>query len=113
MKIPEAPLHLLRSFEAAARLGGFKVAAQERSLTPAAISGQIRELEAQLGVALFVREARGVQLTAEGARYREQVAAALLAVDRATAGLAEPPIDGPLRVTLPGSLATPWLLPRL
>lgn len=113
MKTPEAPLHLLRSFEAASRLGGFKVAARERSLTPAAISGQIRELEAQLGVALFVREARGVRLTAEGARYREHVAAALQAMDRATADLAQPAIDGPLRVTLPRSLATPWLLPRL
>ena len=58
------PLTQLRAFEAAARHRSFKRAAQELSVTPAAISHQIRELEARLGVALFERRTRQVLPTA-------------------------------------------------
>ncbi len=60
------PLSSLRAFESAARRESFKYAAAELGVTPTAISHQIRQLEAGLGVALFKREARGVVLTAEG-----------------------------------------------
>jgi LysR family glycine cleavage system transcriptional activator len=58
------PLSALRAFEAAARLESFSKAADELSVTPAAISHQIAALEADLGVSLFRRRNRAVELTA-------------------------------------------------
>lgn len=60
------PLAALRAFEAAARHLSFRLAAEELSVTPTAVSHQIRLLESLLGVALFERRARKVALTAEG-----------------------------------------------
>ncbi|MCS0495935.1 LysR substrate-binding domain-containing protein [Ancylobacter sp. MQZ15Z-1] len=60
------PLGSLRAFEAAARLQSFKRAAAELGVTPTAVSHQIRRLEAELGVALFVRQTRKVALTTQG-----------------------------------------------
>jgi len=63
-KLP--PLPALRAFEAAARLGSFKAAAEELFVTPTAISHQIRSLESTLGVGLFERRTRSVALTEVG-----------------------------------------------
>lgn len=60
------PLGSLRAFEAAARHASFKRAAAELGVTPTAISHQIRQLEAELGEALFLRQTRAVALTAAG-----------------------------------------------
>ncbi|TAK76705.1 MAG: LysR family transcriptional regulator [Aquabacterium sp.] len=60
------PLSALRAFEAAARHASFKLAAGELSLTPTAISHQVRALESQLGLKLFTRAVRSVRLTPEG-----------------------------------------------
>ena len=60
------PLTQLRAFEAAARHRSFKRAAQELSVTPAAISHQVRELESHIGVRLFERLTRKVVPTAQG-----------------------------------------------
>src|SRR5581483_9685493 len=60
------PLSSLRAFEAAARQESFKRAAAELGVTPTAISHQIRQLEADLGVALFTRETRRVVLAEKG-----------------------------------------------
>src|SRR5438128_863925 len=60
------PLNALRAFEAAARRGGFAKAAGELAVTPAAISQQVRLLEAELGVELFRRLPRGLELTPAG-----------------------------------------------
>src|SRR5262245_22939938 len=57
----------LVSFEAAARHGGFKNAATELNVTPAAVSHQIKALEIDLGCSLFLRRSRGVELTEKGA----------------------------------------------
>ncbi|MGH8082026.1 MAG: LysR family transcriptional regulator, partial [Lysobacter sp.] len=62
------PLGALRAFEAAARLQSFKRAAEELSVTPTAISHQIRALEDQIGVRLFERQTRRVALTAAAER---------------------------------------------
>jgi len=74
-KLP--PITALRPFEAAARLGGFTRAAEELHLTQAAISHQIRNLEEDLGCALFDRRNRTVVLTAEGRAFAKTVADAL------------------------------------
>src|ERR1700761_312481 len=58
------PLSALRAFEAAARLESFSRAAEELNVTPAAISHQIHALEEDLGVSLFARRNRAVELTA-------------------------------------------------
>lgn len=63
------PLTWLRAFEAAARLGSLKGAAEELSVTPSTISHHVRDLEARLGVPLFTKQGRGVVLTAEGEQY--------------------------------------------
>lgn len=63
-KLP--PLGALRAFESAARRNSFKLAADELSVTPTAISHQIRQLEDWLGVKLFERQTRQVRLTNSG-----------------------------------------------
>ena len=63
------PLTWLRAFEAAARLGSLKRAAEELSVTPSTISHHVRDLEARLGTPLFTKQGRGVVLTAEGEQY--------------------------------------------
>ncbi|MCF7221460.1 LysR family transcriptional regulator [Marilutibacter chinensis] len=63
-------LSSLRAFEAAARLGSAKRAAEELSVTPAAISHQVRQLEDELGLALFVRRPRQLLITPPGAELQ-------------------------------------------
>lgn len=107
-----APLNALRAFEAAARSLSFQTAATQLFVTPAAVSHQVKRLEAYLGVKLFRRGHRAVELTAEG----EALAASLgelfgrldLALDRATA-----PAAAHLRVSTMESFAAKWLAPRL
>ncbi|HID68610.1 MAG TPA: LysR family transcriptional regulator [Roseibacterium sp.] len=75
---PKLPvLNRLRAFEAAARCGGFRVAAAELCVTPAAVSHSIRALEVWAGVTLFVRQSNGVAFSGHGtgmARgWREQL----------------------------------------
>jgi LysR family transcriptional regulator, glycine cleavage system transcriptional activator len=71
------PLNSLRLFEASARFLSFKNAAEELLLTPSAVSHGIRSLEQWLGARLFIRTARGLELTDAGARYYPVVKAAL------------------------------------
>jgi LysR family glycine cleavage system transcriptional activator len=77
------PLTALLAFERAASLLSFRRAARDLALSPSAISHQIRGLEAQFGVKLFVRGARTVRLTADGERYRVKVSIALAALQDA------------------------------
>ncbi|NKX45671.1 LysR substrate-binding domain-containing protein [Roseicyclus persicicus] len=103
----------LRSFEAAARLGGFTAAAEELGLTPAAVSQQIRSLEARLGYPLFRRLPRGVALTELGQSYLPAVRRAFDDLASATAGLFGVAQGRPLVVRAPPSFAVLCLAPRL
>ncbi|WP_414833289.1 LysR substrate-binding domain-containing protein [Afifella sp. YEN Y35] len=105
------PLHALRSFHAAAQCGRFRDAASALGLTESAISHQVRKLEDYLGVRLFERRGNAVQLTAAGASYFEDIDPAFAAIRRATERLAGP--GGRVTLTLPTSLVTMWLIPRL
>lgn len=105
------PLSTFRTFEAAARHLSFRKAADELHVTPAAVSQQIKSLESHLGVPLFHRLPKTLQLTDEGLAMYPKVrdgmdsfAAAIESTRRA--GLA-------LNVTAPPSFATRWLVPRL
>ncbi|WP_334502511.1 LysR substrate-binding domain-containing protein [Bradyrhizobium sp. AZCC 1678] len=73
----------LLAFERAATQLSFRRAARDLALSPSAISHQIRGLEAQFGVKLFVRGARSVRLTADGQRYLAKVSLALAALQEA------------------------------
>ena len=73
MTRPRLPLRGISVFEAVARLGSFKAAADELHLTPSAVSHQIRALESQLGVGLFSRESKGVRLTPAAAEYADRL----------------------------------------
>ncbi|MFC3852193.1 LysR substrate-binding domain-containing protein [Salinispirillum marinum] len=107
------PLNSLRAFEVAARLGSFAAAADELSLTSAAISHRIKSLEDRLGVALFDRQPRGVTLTDAGRRYYERLSDIFTQIEQATLALNDQSIDGPLTVSAPHSFLQHWLLPRL
>lgn len=107
------PLNSLRAFEAAARHGSFSRAAHELNVTAAAISHQIKELEQTLGVTLFTRLARSVELSPAGQNYRVNVAQALALISKATASLQAELIHGPLRLSVPQSFAQHWLSPRM
>lgn len=107
------PLNTLRAFEAAARLNSFSAAAGELHLTAAAISHRIKELEQALGMPLFIRQARGVRLTEAGRRYQARIADAFGIIASATTELSQPPLAGPLVLSLPHGFCRHWLLPRL
>lgn len=78
------PLPALLAFERAAAQLSFRRAARDLSLSPSAISHQIRGLEEQFGVKLFVRGARSVRLTADGERYLAKISGALAALQDAS-----------------------------
>ncbi len=107
------PLNALRSFEAAARQLSFKNAARELSVTPTAISHQIKMLEDFLGLGLFRRLTRSLELTAEGEtmlpKVREGLECFAAAVNSARAKVEKER----LIVLAPPSFATRWLVPRL
>lgn len=71
------PLDTLIAFESVARLGSFTRAADELCVTQSAVSKQVRTLEQALGVALFMRGARGVELSVAGGLYQQEVLPAL------------------------------------
>ncbi|WP_149193105.1 LysR substrate-binding domain-containing protein [Luteimonas suaedae] len=105
-------LSALRAFEAAARLGSAKHAAGELSVTPAAISHQIRQLEDELGHALFVRRPRQLLPTPQGQELQRALTGAFgaiaAAVDRVRA-----PQRRSLTLSATPAVAARWLLPRL
>lgn len=78
------PIASLRSFEAVARLGSVTLAAKEMNVTHSAISQQIKILEALVGVKLFIRHGRGVQINEEGRLYALQIREALNHISEAT-----------------------------
>ncbi len=111
-KIPNTAA--LVAFEAAARHESFTRAAEEMALTQSAICRQIAGLEAFLGLELFRRTRRGVQLTEAGQSYRRQVAARLDEVERDTLELmAHRGRGAVVQLAVVPSFATAWLLPRL
>ncbi len=109
----QLPLNALRAFEAAARHLSFTRAAEELCVSQAALSHQIKGLEARLGFALFRRLPRGVVLTDEGAAL---VPALRDSFDRMGAALdlfAGGQIREVLTLGVVSTFATGWLLPRL
>jgi LysR family transcriptional regulator, glycine cleavage system transcriptional activator len=103
----------LRAFEAAARHLSFTRAADELNVTQTAVSHLIRRLEEQLGVQLFVRRNRALELTREASSYLPAVRGAFEDLRRATDRLRRPEREGVLTVSTTASLAAKWLVTRV
>jgi LysR family transcriptional regulator, glycine cleavage system transcriptional activator len=106
-------LNGLRAFEAAARHLSFTNAASELNVTQTAISHQIRRLEEELGIRLFVRQNRALALTPEAKEYLPGIRAAFNDLRLATDRLLRRDDDHVLTISTLASLAAKWLLPRL
>jgi len=88
------PLNALRVFDASARKGSFAAAGDELSVTASAVSHQIKTLEEYLGVRLFSRSKRKVELTPSGEQYLMSVKHALDEIEMATHRLADNQVSG-------------------
>lgn len=105
-------LSAIRVFEAAARRGSFTRAADELGMTQAAVSWQIKHLEARLGFSLFQRLPKEVRLTPPGERLARAASEAMQRLRAALEELSQEE-DGLLAVTALQSFAAQWLAPRL
>ena len=107
------PLNALRAFEAAARHRSFTLAARELHVTAGAVGHQVKQLEDFLGVALFRRLTRALELTAEAHALLPKVQAGLASLAEAVE-LVRAREDSPaLTVVAPPNFAARWLVPRL
>ena len=107
------PLNALRVFEAAARHLSFKEAAAELHITQAAVSHQVKSLEEYLGVQLFRRSARGVQLTDAARACLPKLREGFDALASAVEMIRSRGDDAELMITAPPVFTARWLMPRL
>jgi len=107
------PLDLLRSFEAAARHLSFTKAGEELFLTQSAVSRQIQQVEAQLGVALFERRHRALALTEAGLVMQRAVVDCLERLRDATTRVRATAAVRQVAMTCTPGFASLWLIPRL
>jgi LysR family glycine cleavage system transcriptional activator len=107
------PLRALEAFVVVAETRSLAKAAQELSLTKSAISRRIQLLESDLGVRLLRRSSVGVELTADGEAYHKLTGPAFDALHSAGTLLERPRRKNTLRIVLPQSFASHWLMPRL
>ncbi|MFS4583517.1 LysR substrate-binding domain-containing protein [Phaeobacter sp. C3_T13_0] len=105
------PLTTLSAFETAARHLSFKNAAQELSVTPGAVSHQIKALEGELGVALFQRKHRGVELTREGQELFETLVTSFRQISRQLLKTRQNGEEDAVTVGSTTAVAALWLSP--
>ena len=108
----QLPLTALRTFEAAARLQSFKLAAQELNVTPATVSNQIRRLEHDWGCLLFLRKTRQLALTDTGRRLALVVSRAFDDI-KAEIEAQVTRDKKPITLAVGPIFASRWLIPRL
>ncbi|WP_299479625.1 LysR family transcriptional regulator [uncultured Roseibium sp.] len=112
--IPRIPsLNALRAFEASARLGGFALAAEELNVTPGAVAAQVKSLEQEIGASLFVRNARGVELTPVGQRSTRAFVEVFDSLSQAVRELRQDAAPQKVHIAALPALAQLWLAPRL
>jgi LysR family transcriptional regulator, glycine cleavage system transcriptional activator len=109
---PLPSLSSIRAFEAAARLGSFARAAVELGTSAAAVSYHVRQVERQLGTALFVRHARSVTLTEAGTVIASEASRCFASL-RATFVAAADAHASRLSLTALPTFGSSWLAPRL
>lgn len=107
------PLNALKSFEAAARLGGFSAAATELRVTPAAVSQQVKVLEAFFGRMLFDRRNNRISLTDAGHTVLRGCGEPFSRLAGITATLRDSAVRSRTVISVLGSVAERWLVPRM
>ncbi|SFM78250.1 LysR substrate-binding domain-containing protein [Variovorax sp. OV329] len=103
----------LRAFEAVARHLNFRAASEEMALTQSAVSRQIQSLEEEIGVPLFLRHTRAVELTSAGAQLLLAVQQSLPRIDGAVRQIRQSAGRKSVAITTFASFASMWLIPRL
>lgn len=107
------PLNSLRAFEASARQLSFVKAAEELSVTPAAVSHQVKRLEEYLGQPLFRRRTRGLVLVEAGQLLLGDLRDVFLRLDKAMERVMDTDTRGTLTLSVAPTFAQMWLIPRL
>ncbi|MEG3172014.1 LysR substrate-binding domain-containing protein [Sphingomonas sp. ZB1N12] len=113
MKRTHLPLNGLRVLDAAARHLSFTRAADELAVTPAAVGQQIRALEDTLGVVLFRRTTRGLELTPEAEAGLGALRGGFLQFEEAVRAMQAGQSSKSLTIAAPRDLTEKWLMPRL
>lgn len=113
MKRTLLPLNGLRVLDAAARHLSFTRAADELAVTPAAVGQQIRALEDMLGVVLFRRTPKGLELTPETEGALDALRGGFLMFEEAVQAMQAGQTSNALAVAAPRDISAAWLLPRL
>ncbi len=103
----------LIAFEAAGRHGSFTRAAEELAMTQAAVSFAIRNLERDLGVPLFTRRHRSIELTEAGERFHADVSLGLMHIRKSAEELKALGSDRHVTLSASTAFASYWMLPRL
>ncbi len=107
------PLNSLKCFEATGRLLSFTRAAQELNVTQAAVSHQIKVIEEDLGIQLFIRHPRKLVLTEQGKVLLPEVIEAFDKISSAVGALRKEQFNNIISVRLAPSFAAKWLSPKL
>ena len=113
MKRTHLPLNGLRVLDAAARHLSFTKAADELAVTPAAVGQQIRALEDMLGVVLFRRAPKGLELTGEGAAGLDALRSGFLQFEEAVRAMQAGQSSNSLTIAAPRDFTAKWLARRL
>ena len=113
MKRTHLPLNGLRVLDAAARHLSFTRAADELAVTPAAVGQQIRALEDLLGVVLFRRTPKGLELTPETEAGLDALRAGFLEFEDAVRAMQAGQASSALTIAAPRDITAKWLQPRL
>lgn len=113
MKRTLLPLNALRVFDAAARHLNFTRAADELAVTPAAVGQQIRAMEDLLGVVLFRRTPKGLELTPEAEAGLEALRAGFLSLEESVAAMQGGQGSNTLTLAVPREVQGRWLMPAL
>ena len=113
MKRTHLPLNALRVYDAAARHLSFTRAADELAVTPAAVGQQIRALEDHLGVVLFRRTSKGLELTPEGAAGLDPLREGFLRFEESVAAMQAGQASDRYTIAAPREFYAEWLSPRL
>lgn len=113
MKRTHLPLNGLRVFDAAARHLSFTKAADELAVTPAAVGQQIRALEDMLGLVLFRRTPKGLELTGEAEAGLDALRQGFLMFEEAVRAMQAGQSSQSLTIAAPRDFTAKWLAPRL
>jgi LysR family glycine cleavage system transcriptional activator len=106
-------LNSLRAFAAVAETGSYSRAGAGLNVSHAAVSQQVKALEARLGVTLVIRERRGIRLTDEGTVLAHHLAKGLAAIREGVEALTDADTVRPVQVTMTPAFAVSWLMPRI